>query len=217
MSLLQQLSDGDCAIRNDGTVDDLNRILKIAFPNCVPISGGEKYYFKAPNFNAWDCHSFTNLPAYSVKDFIAELDDAQNSTNDFTLPEKWCIKQNISEVVCNWFEKNNKYGHKPQLKGTFKFLCYPEENSFYHIFSNEIPDGYTEITFDQFKKYVLNEKSLQYAVMLSDSGAPTKLHDTYEAAESECLRLVEKNKRKGYVLKVCAEIKLEPKINKLCN
>jgi hypothetical protein len=95
--------------------------------------------------------------------------------NDFVLPEKWCIKRNDSRIN-EWLNKNNSsgstyealcndYAHVPGIRG-------------YHLFGH-IQNGYTEITFDQFKKYVLKEtieqsKSIEkwsvgsYAVALKD-------------------------------------------------
>jgi hypothetical protein len=70
--------------------------------------------------------------------------------DDFVLPEKWCIKD-IPEVKEYFEEYNNgnytcngsAYLHFPRIKD----CCY----------FKGIVLGYTEITFEQFKKYVLNE------------------------------------------------------------
>ena len=76
--------------------------------------------------------------------------------DDFVLPEKWCILKN-KESICNYFRnktgrlytlesKNNEYIHHPDYR--------------YDIaLSNNIEKGYTEITFEQFKKYVLKENN----------------------------------------------------------
>ena len=70
---------------------------------------------------------------------------------EFTLPEKWCIKQSAGEEVCEWF--NKKYDTTSFPTGSYEYLV----NDEYNIYSDYIPQGYTEITFKQFKKYVLKE------------------------------------------------------------
>lgn len=73
-------------------------------------------------------------------------------TNTFVLPEKWCIKD--CEEVSEW--------------ASFEFDCAKFVNEgFYLVVSREFKDGYvfkkekptncTEITLEQFKKYVLNK------------------------------------------------------------
>lgn len=74
---------------------------------------------------------------------------------EFVLPEKWCIIKNKIEI-CNWFNiskgrtssfslnsRNDTYIHFPPTGGA--------------NVHNTIQSGYTEITFEQFKKYVLKE------------------------------------------------------------
>ena len=67
------------------------------------------------------------------------------------LPVKWCIKQNTDQIVCDWF--NKKFNLNSQLNGNFKYItsdgwyCDDDDNM-----------GYVEISFEQFKQYVLNEK-----------------------------------------------------------
>lgn len=100
---------------------------------------------------------------------------------EFTLPGKWCIKQSAGEEVCEWF--NKKYDITSFPIGSYKYLVNDECN----VYSNGIPQGYIEITLEQFKKYVLKqeEKPIEkwsvgsYVVFLQDeiltrSGRVTK-------------------------------------------
>jgi len=76
---------------------------------------------------------------------------------EFVLPEKWCIKSGEPEVAeyCraywnhkrsyNTDECKNAYAHFPPFDGGVTTSYY-------------IKSGYTEITFEQFKKYVLKQK-----------------------------------------------------------
>lgn len=68
----------------------------------------------------------------------------------FILPEKWCIKPINEEIV----EYLDKYGtFKPYTKSNTMYAHFPSSNT-YTTFTN-IQDGYIEITFEQFKKYIL--------------------------------------------------------------
>lgn len=76
--------------------------------------------------------------------------------NELTeLPEKWCVKDN--ETVTNWAcEQNPSWG-----KGVSEMYFHnaKEKNILEYGFQEEILQGYTEITFEQFKKWVLKEYS----------------------------------------------------------
>lgn len=78
----------------------------------------------------------------------------------FKLPEKWCVKPNIDKQECqivrnyfnNTFTKNygannniEYYWHFPPYDLETKDLCY-----------YKIVEGYTQISFEEFNKYVIN-------------------------------------------------------------
>ena len=65
--------------------------------------------------------------------------------DDFVLPEKWCVK--VNEELRNRFGYYEAYGyqHSIQINNTNKW-------------SINIKEGFTEITFKQFKKYVLKDE-----------------------------------------------------------
>lgn len=74
-----------------------------------------------------------------------------------SLPEKWCIKQNLSQEVCDWF--TNKYMNTPFLNGDNIYLVNHEETINYRsIYSNKIPEGYKEITLEEFERFILNKQ-----------------------------------------------------------
>lgn len=84
--------------------------------------------------------------------------------DDFVLPEKWCVKitENSKEDVCNWFQKNrqNNYnGSYLNIVTNGEYMHYPlySYNNSHRSFVTKFYTGYTEITFEQFKKYVLHE------------------------------------------------------------
>ena len=84
----------------------------------------------------------------------------------FTLPKKWCIRPTYEQryEVFNYFKsKDNTFigdggdAHK---------YCWYVDDSTYRAFlggtKNDLGGGYTEITFEQFKEYVLKEESVLF-------------------------------------------------------
>ena len=86
---------------------------------------------------------------------------------EFVLPEKWCIKQNLDQRICDWFNDKYKITDKywesnVESKG-FKYLLAESAIGIQYpacLYSDEIPEGYTEITQDQFFAHVW-EKELK--------------------------------------------------------
>ena len=90
---------------------------------------------------------------------------------EFVLPEKWFIKTNLDNlpIISNWF-KENKQNHindydslrKDGITPTYQQLCFPGVFRYsvkYHGLS-DLDNTYTEITLEQFKKYVLKEETI---------------------------------------------------------
>lgn len=85
---------------------------------------------------------------------------------EFVLPEKWCVRhhQEVAEYIIkllgsnkgNYFEDLEKFSHFPPSPTGRNFggYCYRKKL-----------DGYTEITFEQFKKYVLMKDSMYVKVI----------------------------------------------------
>lgn len=69
---IKDLSEGRCAVKNDGTVEELNKVLRAAFPKDVQSYGACRFYHKGESCN-WV--GFDNIENFqSVKDFLAELE-----------------------------------------------------------------------------------------------------------------------------------------------
>ena len=69
--LIKQLREGTIALKNDGTLDELNKVLRYAFPCEHSESKGiRKYYFATSNKYYWTLNDTTNLPSHSVKEFL---------------------------------------------------------------------------------------------------------------------------------------------------
>lgn len=87
--------------------------------------------------------------------------------NDFTLPEKWCVRpgRHIWEWYKDCIAKGNPhgwsfdgsdggyYGSRGRVEGYFH---YPVRSDNYHWDPKKDPE-YTEITLEQFNKYVVNK------------------------------------------------------------
>ena len=90
---------------------------------------------------------------------------------EFILPEKWCIK---NTDLCI-FDKINKIGFNSIYSGN-------SINKYYFIIDGKIdceyhaPEGYTEITFEQFERYVLNKnETIRYEIDKDDYSYLIKL------------------------------------------
>ena len=68
--LIKQLQNGEIAVRNDGTLEELREVLKVAFPyDKRVIIGGNIYYFRYSDIT-FDFKNSTDLKKVSVKDFF---------------------------------------------------------------------------------------------------------------------------------------------------
>lgn len=80
--------------------------------------------------------------------------------NKFVLPEKWCVKD-CQEVTEYSQTLKKQYGNEITDIGVLCVNLNSNNSEWEHI--NELKDGkikgYTLITFEQFKEYVLNKKS----------------------------------------------------------
>ena len=88
--LIKQLREGTIAVENDGTLDDLIKILQYAFPNDkCKIFGDCKYYSKLDYTESiWVGKNIIDLPTYSVKEFLTQEKQIMKVTD---LKENECI------------------------------------------------------------------------------------------------------------------------------
>jgi hypothetical protein len=72
--LIQQLRNGEIAVENDGTIEQLQQVIKEAFPkDKASTSGISTFYFKCVSDDiSWDSEPNTELPFFSVNDFFIE-------------------------------------------------------------------------------------------------------------------------------------------------
>jgi len=112
-TLIQQLQDGEIAIRNNGSKDDLKKIIYKVFNERQCIIGAHEYYFKdirGSDKNIWNCSYKTNLPSYPIENFIKELND-QTTQSMRTITSQQA--QSIIDIACS--------GWKPRLAKNWAF------------------------------------------------------------------------------------------------
>ena len=68
MFTIEDLKQGRCAVINDGTLEELREVLRLAFSNSNSTDGLYKFYYA--KYNAWNCVDSCSLPTQSVKDFL---------------------------------------------------------------------------------------------------------------------------------------------------
>ena len=80
MYTIEDLKNGNCAVINDGTVEELNKVLAlIEWPFYA--SGTDKYYWKSSNQRIECDTTEPPIPTQSVKDFIKQLDEEENKSS----------------------------------------------------------------------------------------------------------------------------------------
>ena len=106
--LIKQLREGTIALKNDGTLDELRKVLKYAFPKYGETNGSFKYYYKREDC-AWEYSNETNLPTHSVKEFLKPENEYPKVMKVSMLPikTKEDLDYTINRVV--FMKKNNKF------------------------------------------------------------------------------------------------------------
>lgn len=74
------------------------------------------------------------------------------------LPRNWCIRQNTHQNVCNWF--NRKYDIQSFLEGGYDYLSNRPVKDCNLVFQTKIPEGFLEITYEEFEYFILNKEHL---------------------------------------------------------
>ena len=117
-----------------------------------------------PNLTKGDCEStFYN-------DGIAELTYQEFMDKyEFELPEKWCVKPETleqSKLVGKWFDKYySDTPDQPFYENSGVKDLYFANNEPMYVWGYGPRSGFTEITFEQFKKYVLKEETMDKKII----------------------------------------------------
>ena len=148
----EKIKVGSYLIRPDAAAPKASKITKIT-------RGG---YYTDPPIH-FEPHP---LLRFATEEEINKAENKfENLEKEFVLPEKWCINKLANlEIIGEWFNKNSDVPaeHRSFVDyctdlNNFPYLHYPEY-SLGSCVSKEVQKGYTEITFEQFKKYVMKEE-----------------------------------------------------------
>ena len=112
---------------------------------------------KKQNYSNWDSlekyynwvDSKKDIPIYTFEQF------KEMYLENFILPEKWCIKD--CKKVTEYGAKRFHYKMGDIWEDTY--LCIDESSGKYNYLKKKY--NYTEITFEQFKKYVLKNNNME--------------------------------------------------------
>ena len=125
--------------------------------------GFGEYYGNGDGY--WRCNSsielFKNNPTLLTLDEFIEL---SKPIDEFVLPEKWCVKCTKENylVLDKWFYEKTKKHRLDSDKCSY--WHYPENYDGYCT-ASQIYDGYKEITFEQFQKYVLKQDTMEKEII----------------------------------------------------
>ena len=101
------------------------------------------------NYYNW-VGSKKDIPVYTFEKF-----EEMYLKEEFILPVKWCIKD--CKKVTEYGAK--RFHHKMGNIWEDAYLCIDESSGKYNYLKKKY--NYTEITFEQFKKYVLNQNNME--------------------------------------------------------
>ena len=70
---IEDITNGNCAVINDGTLEELRLVIRLACPQeRLRPQAYHRYYWVIPNLKNWDSSNNIFLPKQSVKDFLKE-------------------------------------------------------------------------------------------------------------------------------------------------
>jgi hypothetical protein len=103
MFTIKDLSEGKCAVINDGTLEELWEVLSLAFPNDkAEAHGTHNYYLKYRN--GWKAQLKTDLPTQSVKLFLKKYPKVMwvSEFSDFTDKKKKVVFMEKNGFYIAW-------------------------------------------------------------------------------------------------------------------
>jgi hypothetical protein len=107
--------------------------------------------------------NFENSPT------IITLEEWNETVNGLTLPDKWCVKINDDnrEILDSWRKAQPDYLENKNIPLHNYLVSDKNWDKTYCSYAKNLPeDGeYKEITFEQFKKYVLNKETMEKKII----------------------------------------------------
>jgi hypothetical protein len=108
---LEDISYGNCALENDGTIKELQTVLRWAFPKARRTSGGNcKFYYKMINDTMhWCASDTTDLPKQSVKEFFNRNSETAQDVTKVFLTRKQLIELYDANYCQEWKSRIKEY------------------------------------------------------------------------------------------------------------
>lgn len=80
MKIVEKIRKKELAVKNDGSQDDLHKVLNFVFPNDRRRAAATSKYYKSSSqdLNAWQASNKKTMPTVSVKEVLAEIEPAHN-------------------------------------------------------------------------------------------------------------------------------------------
>jgi hypothetical protein len=94
---------------------------------------------------------------------VITVSQLEKMIDEKDMPKKWAVKRTPenAKVVNSWFDKTSGYSSKHRLDNGF--MHYP--CTLLGFACDNIKDGYTEITFEQFSKITKQEKTMEKKII----------------------------------------------------
>lgn len=129
---------------------------------------------------------------------VSVMESVEIEKESKELPEKWCVEctQENSETLNKYLHENKEkyrlYSQFWRVSAEGYFVS--ENQNGGHTIAYEFPKGYTEITFDQFKKWVLKEDDLSFVIPQNISEKPLSIREvqvkvTSQEEANECAEI----------------------------
>ena len=147
------------------------------------LSGDAQVYYGFGGENKYDSNfyssSFSYFPNPVTEITLEQWDNIVNKKNEFLLYEKWCVKSTGKETYIKYLQpylEKISYRH-PEWNGNDH--CYYFDNNkvvYTTCLHTPITENFKEITFEQFKKYVLKQDGM-YTIEDLKNGKCTVIND----------------------------------------
>lgn len=156
---IKDLANGLVAVKNDGTLEELRKVIKLAWPNDIKTGGCYRFYYKNCAKNEYWPSDSTDLPKQSVKDFLKQINMNVDKVNDEFIVD--CTKNTTKErkLVYKFLVENRNYDRWYLGNDNEVIVCNKVGGNSNFITLNGATRRYPNYpiyTFEQFKEKYLN-------------------------------------------------------------
>lgn len=151
---------------------------------------------------------------YTLEEFknnptVLTLEEWYECVNGFKLPEKWCVQYiGDDEKILKYFGRLKGFENFYLSSNRFLYFYHSSDNG-RGISDDHCHEGYTEITFEQFKKYVLKQDNMKekeiigYKLIKPEyKEAALKISNTIGNWENSLMNYDISINQRGYIVKL---------------